>query len=192
MKKLLGIFLASLAMFGFGAAFWMTPLTTSFFMASLDDETAGRRLKEMFPASGTYYVPSQRNPPAELTRLHEAGPVATIHIRHEGSPVMDAKYAAFQAEGVNVAIRFAPNVRLTQDAVKLLTHAFKGYRFTPDGVSIPLSGPKVMQQVEDMLNVLAKALEHGKTPSNGNGANGNGSSLSGHSAYTRQKVGRKI
>jgi hypothetical protein len=94
MKKLLGIFLASLAMFGFGAAFWMTPLTTSFFMASLDDETAGRRLKEMFPASGTYYVPSQRNPPAELTRLHEAGPVATIHIRHEGSPVMDAKVLA--------------------------------------------------------------------------------------------------
>lgn len=91
MKTLLGIFLTSLAMFAFGAAFWMTPLTTSFFMSSTDDETAGRRLKEMFPASGTYYLPSQQNPPEKLKELHEAGPLATVHIRHEGSPVMDAK-----------------------------------------------------------------------------------------------------
>jgi hypothetical protein len=81
-------------MFGFGAAFWMTPLTTSFFMASLDDETAGRRLREMFPASGTYYVPSLQHPPERLSQLHEAGPVATIHIQREGRPVRDAKMLA--------------------------------------------------------------------------------------------------
>ncbi len=94
MKKLLGIFLASFAMFGFGAVFWMTPLTTSFYMAALDDEAAGRRLRETFPASGTYYVPSLQNPPERLAQLHEAGPVATIHIRHAGSPVRDAKVLA--------------------------------------------------------------------------------------------------
>ena len=41
MKKLLGIFLATLAMFIFGAVFWMTPLTTSFYLQSDDDEAVG-------------------------------------------------------------------------------------------------------------------------------------------------------
>ncbi len=102
MKKLLGIFLASVAMFIFGAAFWMTPLTTSFFLTSSDDETTGRRLKEMFPDTGTYYVPwtqaDSSLPPeagkqesARKEALHKAGPIATIHIRQEGAGIMEPK-----------------------------------------------------------------------------------------------------
>lgn len=91
MKKLLGILLSTLAMFAFGAVFWMTPLTTSFFLSTADDETAGRRLKELFPNSGTYFIPSTQGAPDQRKALHEAGPIATVHIRHAGGPVMDAK-----------------------------------------------------------------------------------------------------
>ena len=91
--------------------------------------------------------------------------------------------ASIKSERIDVQIRFAPNVRLTPDAVKLLTFAFRGQRFTPDGVIVPLTGPKVMVQVEEMLNVLAQALEHGKKPASGsaNGSNGSGSGGTGSS-----------
>lgn len=102
MKKLLGIFLASLAMFAFGAAFWMTPLTTSFFLTATDDETACRRLKEMFPATGTYMVPwpqvdaslpkeAGEQAMARQEALHKAGPLVTVHMRHEGAGIMEPK-----------------------------------------------------------------------------------------------------
>src|SRR6185369_6235630 len=41
----------------------------------------------------------------------------------------EAGIASIRAEGTNVAIRFAANARLTPEAVKLLTFAFKGHRF---------------------------------------------------------------
>ena len=97
--------------------------------------------------------------------------------------------ASIKTEQTDVQLRFAPNVRLSVDAVKILTAAFKNYRFTPDGVVVPLTGPKVMQQVEDMLTVLAKALEHGKKPKNGN--SGNGSSGNGSSARAVGTAPRK-
>lgn len=83
MKKLLGILLATLAMFAFGAVFWMTPLTTSCFMASTDDEAAGRRLKEMFPATGTYFLPSKQNSPEKWLERLKSGPLATVHVDYE-------------------------------------------------------------------------------------------------------------
>ena len=54
----------------------------------------------------------------------------------------EAGIASIKGEGTNVSIRFAPHVRLTPDAVKLLTFAFKNHRFTADGVIVPLTGPK--------------------------------------------------
>lgn len=89
----------------------------------------------------------------------------------------DMGILSIKAEGTNAQIRFAPNVRLTQDAVKLLSHTFKGYRFTPDGVILPLTSAKIIAQMEDMLNLLTKALEHGKPQANGSkSANGSGGS----------------
>ena len=70
--------------------------------------------------------------------------------------------------------------------MKLLTAAFRNYRFTPDGVVVPLNGPKVMPQVEEMLVVLEKALEHGKKPKASNGSNGNGASGNGSSARPKR------
>ena len=70
--------------------------------------------------------------------------------------------ASVKGEGVNIAIKFTPRVRLSPDSVRLLTYAFKGGRFTSDGVVIPLSGVKVLPQIEEMMSVLEKALAAGK------------------------------
>jgi transcription-repair coupling factor (superfamily II helicase) len=70
--------------------------------------------------------------------------------------------ASVKGDRTDIGIKFTPHVRLTPEAVKLLTFSFKGHRFTPDGVVIPLTGPKVMAQVEEMVDVLERALEHGK------------------------------
>jgi transcription-repair coupling factor (superfamily II helicase) len=88
----------------------------------------------------------------------------------------EAGIAGIKGENTAIHIRFAPQVRLTQDAVKLLTFAFKNYRFTPDGVMVPLTGPKVMPQVEEMVSVLEKALAYGKSGKEGrpHGRNGEG------------------
>ncbi|HZP80359.1 MAG TPA: transcription-repair coupling factor [Chthonomonadaceae bacterium] len=83
----------------------------------------------------------------------------------------EAGISSIKSERTNIAIRFAPYVRLTPDAIRLLTYAFKGHRFTADGVVVPLSGPKVMAQVEEMVSVLEKALSMGK---NGKGARSGG------------------
>jgi transcription-repair coupling factor (superfamily II helicase) len=70
--------------------------------------------------------------------------------------------ASIKIEGTNVSIRFMPNVRLTPQAVRLLTFAFKGHRFTPDGVMVPLKNPKVIPQVEAVMDVLARAFAESK------------------------------
>jgi len=67
-----------------------------------------------------------------------------------------------KSEGTTVTFRFAPNVRLVPDSIKLLTYVFKGLRFLPDGVSLPLQGAKVLEQTEEMVRVLEEALAHGK------------------------------
>ena len=74
----------------------------------------------------------------------------------------EAGIASIKSENTRVAIRFAPQARLTPDAVRLLTFAFKGHKFTPDGVLVPLTGPKVMPQVEEIVAVLERALAQGK------------------------------
>jgi len=80
--------------------------------------------------------------------------------------------ASIKGERTDVAIRFAPHVRLTPDAIKLLTFAFKNYRFTPDGVIVSLTGPKILVRVEEMVATLERALEQGKNGKKaGNGSN---------------------
>jgi len=70
-----------------------------------------------------------------------------------------------KSEGTTVSFRFAPNVRLVPEAIKLLTYVFKGLRFLPDGVSVPMASAKVLEQVEEMVRVLEEALEYGKEKS---------------------------
>ncbi len=85
--------------------------------------------------------------------------------------------AAIKGDAANINIRFAPSVRLTADAVKLLTFAFKGHRFTPDGVIVPVTGTKVLQQVEELVATLERAFAHGSDGANSKRQAGNGSGI---------------
>ena len=90
-RYLLGTFLAALAMFVWGAVYWTNPLPYRFLPHSLDDAQAGEALLRFLPANGTYFIPGTQNDPATLQRLHEKGPIATIHFQREGMPPMQAK-----------------------------------------------------------------------------------------------------
>jgi transcription-repair coupling factor (superfamily II helicase) len=72
-----------------------------------------------------------------------------------------AGISAVRHENGCVTLRFAPGVRLTPRALNLLTHMFKGTRFTADSVILRLASPRVVPEVEEMLKVLANALQDG-------------------------------
>ena len=91
-KLILGSFLAALAMFVFGAVFWMSPFPYAAFSKTADDQAAGQALLQHFPESGTYIVPGMYNEKSKLESLHAAGPIAFVNICREGGPVMDPKY----------------------------------------------------------------------------------------------------
>ena len=90
-RYILGGLLTAIAMFVWGAVFWMSPVPTSVMQTATDDVALGQALKAQMPASGTYFVPGMQDDHEAMTRLHEAGPVAMIHIQVEGSPAMDPK-----------------------------------------------------------------------------------------------------
>ncbi|HYL04999.1 MAG TPA: hypothetical protein VE075_03110 [Thermoanaerobaculia bacterium] len=92
MKRLiLGIVLATLAMFVWGMLYWgANPLPYTTWKQATDDVAAGKALLAYFPENGTYYVPSMTHDKATLSRLMEQGPVAFVHmLRREGRPLMD-------------------------------------------------------------------------------------------------------
>lgn len=74
----------------------------------------------------------------------------------------EAGIAAVKGERSDVTIRFTSRARLTPEAVKLLTHTFRNYRFTPESVIIKLTSPKVLEEVEQMVGILEQALSQGK------------------------------
>lgn len=94
MKKLLGILLSAMAMFAFGAVYWMTPLSTSFIQKPDDDAAAGRMLKTAFNESGTYTVPGNSQDEKQYLELAKAGPIAMVHIKLEGGEPMEPKLLA--------------------------------------------------------------------------------------------------
>ena len=106
MKKLLGIVLSTVAMFAFGAVYWMNPLTQSFLRGPENDEAAGRQLSAIFPESGTYVVPRASDDPEKRETLMKQGPVAMVHFKAQGFSGMDPKIMAmgFLHELVSVAI----------------------------------------------------------------------------------------
>jgi hypothetical protein len=91
MKKLLGIFLSTVAMFAFGAVYWMSPLSSSFVMKAGNDDVVGRQLKESFKVSGTYFVPGEQDDAEKRAERFRTGPVAMVHIRVDGGSEMDPK-----------------------------------------------------------------------------------------------------
>ena len=74
----------------------------------------------------------------------------------------DAGIAQMRGEKREVTIRLAPHARLHPDAIRLLTYAFKGHRFTPDAVIVPIRSPRVLEEAEEMVAVLERAVQYGK------------------------------
>jgi len=90
MKRIvLGSFVAALALFVFGAAFWTCPIPYAYVeKASADDSELGRLLRNALPNDGVYLIPSPANAPETAMALYRQGPVATIHYRRGGAEPM--------------------------------------------------------------------------------------------------------
>lgn len=89
-KVVVGSLLAAVAMFVWGAAYWMNPLPYAAAQRSADDRAAGQVLLQHFPNSGTYILPGLHHEPQTLAELHQRGPIAVIHLQRRGRPMMAA------------------------------------------------------------------------------------------------------
>ena len=81
--------LAALAMFVFGAAFWMSPFPYKALKSVTDDSAAGESLAKIFPVTGSYIVPGPHLDPKQAEALMKRGPFAEVHIVREGMRMMD-------------------------------------------------------------------------------------------------------
>jgi len=88
-KLLLGSFLASVAVFLFGAAYWMSGPTMKLFAAPNQPEAFGKSLLEHLPLSGVYVYPPALGTEAQHDAASRQGPIALIHYHREGMPAMD-------------------------------------------------------------------------------------------------------
>ncbi|GAB5517777.1 MAG: hypothetical protein RhofKO_00280 [Rhodothermales bacterium] len=87
-KLLLGALLAALALMTWGFVFWATPLSGSTLQPSADDAALRAALSEVLPETGTYLLPGPTDDLEAYAANHEAGPLALIHFRAEGTPMM--------------------------------------------------------------------------------------------------------
>ncbi len=76
----------------------------------------------------------------------------------------DIGVASIKGEQLDVHIRFAPHVRLAPRAIQLLGTALRGMKFLQDGVVVPIKSTKVIDQIEETVEVIARALSFPSTP----------------------------
>lgn len=89
-RTVLGVILATLAMFVWGMVYWgANPLPYRTWKTATNDETAQRLMREQFTEVGTYFVPSVRADPETLERRYQAGPVGFVQVTSLGRPVHD-------------------------------------------------------------------------------------------------------
>jgi hypothetical protein len=80
----IGGLLAGLALFLFGAVYWMSPVGMLALAEAPPDSVSQAALDEAFPATGSYFVPGQDHDREAWTAAHERGPIAVVHLRKEG------------------------------------------------------------------------------------------------------------
>ncbi len=96
MKRILiGSFLAALAGFFLGAVFWMSSPVSHLFGSPRQPDALGKALLDQLPESGVYVYPpavvSSVGSDAERDAASRQGPIALIHFRREGQPMLDPK-----------------------------------------------------------------------------------------------------
>ncbi len=95
-KRLLAIPAAAIVMYIWGFLYWgASPVPYLAWKSSGNDAAVQQVLKESFPESGTYYIPSFDNEPEQLAQMFEAGPVGFVHINLEGRPQVDPAIVVF-------------------------------------------------------------------------------------------------
>ena len=83
-------------MYVWGFLYWgASPVPYLAWKSSGNDAAVQQVLKESFPESGTYYIPSFDNEPEQLAQMFEAGPVGFVHINLEGRPQVDPAIMVF-------------------------------------------------------------------------------------------------
>ena len=70
----------------------------------------------------------------------------------------EAGIASVRGERTEVLIRFTPHARLSAEAIRLLTHLYKKHRFTGESVTFTLTSAKIMEEVENMVDLIGRAL----------------------------------
>ncbi len=74
----------------------------------------------------------------------------------------EAGIAAIRGERTEVVIRFAPQARLTAEAIRILTGLYKKHRLTSESATFTLTSAKIMEEVEGMVDILGRALKESK------------------------------
>lgn len=92
MKRIVfGSFIAALALFAFGAAFWTCPIPYAYVeKATVPDAQLSQMLRNALPNDGLYLVPSPTGEPQSILKLYQEGPVVTIHYHRDGVEPMSS------------------------------------------------------------------------------------------------------
>jgi hypothetical protein len=97
-RLLAGSFLAAVAMFLFGALFWTAPLPYGVVKSVGSERLAAIALKQVFPETGLYMVPSPQlatEDPERFDELHRAGPTVMANVVHDpGAPMRGSTFVA--------------------------------------------------------------------------------------------------
>ncbi len=76
----------------------------------------------------------------------------------------DTGIVAIKGERYGATCRFAPQVRLSAEAVRQLNSSFRGHRFTADSLTIPYSSANVLNEVERIVEVIHRAINADTPP----------------------------
>jgi len=82
------IITAAALMYITSVAFWISQWPYLVLSRVSDDASANDALREYFPKAGIYMLPDIREKTEELPQLYEQGPIATIFIQPQGSPIL--------------------------------------------------------------------------------------------------------
>lgn len=89
LRIVIGSAVAALVLFAFGAAFWTCPIPYAYVeKPAVGDRELGEALRNSLPNDGLYLIPSPATDHESSRRLHQQGPVVTIHYRKDGASPM--------------------------------------------------------------------------------------------------------
>jgi hypothetical protein len=165
-----GSLLAAVAVFIFGAIYWSSPIMGAGSKPIADDAAAQALLKQAFPETGIYWIPSMDlyyQDPEGYEALHESGPVAMLNIvQNPGPPMKSGTFIAGFLHGWVVC--FLIGLLLTMVAPALPDYGsrvafvvFAGLvmaLFVNFGAVIWWSMPLAFQLAEGLYNVVAWLL----------------------------------